>query len=42
VLQDLSAIPDEALRGMVLREAVLLAFKHARDGTVCCLLSLVC
>jgi hypothetical protein len=34
VLQDLSAIPDEALRGMVLREAVLLAFKHAREGTL--------
>ncbi|MEZ4239487.1 MAG: Rpn family recombination-promoting nuclease/putative transposase [Myxococcota bacterium] len=34
VLQDLSVVPDEALRGVALREAVLLAFKHARGGTV--------
>jgi hypothetical protein len=34
VLQDLSTIPDEALRGLALRECVLLAFKHAPDGTV--------
>jgi hypothetical protein len=33
VLQDLSVLPDDALRGMVLREAVLLAFKHARTAT---------
>ncbi|MEZ4238744.1 MAG: Rpn family recombination-promoting nuclease/putative transposase [Myxococcota bacterium] len=34
VPQDLSVVPDEALRGVALREAVLLAFKHAQHGTV--------
>jgi hypothetical protein len=32
--RDCRWIPDEALRGLALRECVLLAFKHARDGTV--------